>query len=157
MPPSKRRNATDAKVKKGYRELLHDVSTAGDAEELSNDLKDARISSHLNRVEDLFNVVKGKAEGSGPEMAMDASVIRHISRDIKDRVEGMNVNKRPFKFSEFATKVAGLMNTEKDEETKTFREKIQLTKNTNACCNEGRFHLKVGQRFLPQSFWKQEK
>ena len=123
MPPTKRRSATDAKVKKGYRKLLHDVSTAGgDADELSNGLKDARISSHLDRVEDLFDVVKGKPEGSGPEMAMDASVIRHISRDIKDRVEGMNVNKRPFKFSEFATKVAGLMNTEKDDETKTFRE-----------------------------------
>ena len=46
---------------------------------------------------------------------------RHIAHDIKNRVQGININDTAFKFSEYATKVAGLMNTEKDDSTKTFK------------------------------------
>ena len=46
---------------------------------------------------------------------------RRIAHDIKNRVQGININDTAFKFSEYATKVAGLMNTEKDDVTKTFK------------------------------------
>ena len=36
-------------------------------------------------------------------------------------MQGININDTAFKYSEFATKVAGLMNTEKDDSTKTFK------------------------------------
>ena len=36
-------------------------------------------------------------------------------------MQGININDTAFKFSEYATKVAGLMNTEKDDVTKTFK------------------------------------
>ena len=48
-------------------------------------------------------------------------VFRHISGDIKSRVECIDVNERTFKWSEFATRIAGLMRVEKDDETKTFK------------------------------------
>ena len=52
-------------------------------------------------------------------MALDACVVRHISRDIKHRVRGIDVHggdAAPFRFSEFATRVAGAMNTERDND-----------------------------------------
>ena len=46
-----------------------------------------------------------KSVGIASDMALDASVVRHISRDIKNRVRGINVDgDAAFKFSEFATK-----------------------------------------------------
>ena len=52
---------------------------------------------------------------------------RHIAHDIKNRVQGININDTAFKYSEYATKVAGLMNTEKDDDTNTFKvSKISL-------------------------------
>ena len=36
-------------------------------------------------------------------------------------MKGINVNDRPFKYFEFATKIAGLMRTDRSEETRTFK------------------------------------
>ena len=59
---------------------------------------------------------------------------RHIAHDIKNRVQGININDTAFKYSEFATKVASLMNTEKDDGTKTFKvSKISWILLNNGC------------------------
>ena len=66
-----------------------------------------------------------KTMGNASAMALDASVVRHISRDIKERVRGIDVDGGgggdAFKLSEFATKIAGLMNTAKDDEAGIFK------------------------------------
>jgi len=121
MPPSKRLNAKDFPNRREYQKLLQHVSAAGTDGELSTEARDNLISDNLHRAEALFEAFSKKSEGSAPEMAMDASVFRHIAHDIKNRVQGININDTAFKYSEFATKVAGLMNTEKDDSTKTFK------------------------------------
>ena len=54
-------------------------------------------------------------------MSIFSSSLRHISVDIKSRVESIDVNERTFKWTEFATRIAGLMRVEKDDDTKTFK------------------------------------
>lgn len=115
MPPSKSQTDKDAKITTKYKRLLQHVSTSND---LDGELqKDTEISDNLNRAEALFEALYWrKPVGNASDMALDASVVRHISRDIKNRVRGININgDAAFKFSEFATKVAGLMNTERDD------------------------------------------
>ena len=66
-----------------------------------------------------MNRAPSKSEGNASDMALDACVVRHISRDIKHRVRGIDVHggdAAPFRFSEFATRVAGAMNTERDND-----------------------------------------
>ena len=66
-----------------------------------------------------MNRAPSKSEGNASDMALDACVVRHISRDIKHRVRGINVHggdTAPFRFSEFATRVAGAMNIERDND-----------------------------------------
>ena len=63
---------------------------------------------------------------------------RHIAHDIKNRVQGIDINDTAFKYSEYATKVAGLMNTEKDDDTKTFKVSkmsgMDFTRLRECCC-----------------------
>ena len=73
-----------------------------------------RLRSHEG-----LNRAPSKSEGNASDMALDACVVRHISRDIKHRVRGIDVHggdAAPFRFSEFATRVAGAMNTERDND-----------------------------------------
>merc|ERR1712117_831315 len=101
-----------------YAKILRHADTDG---EISAEMRDARISENITAADGVFSKFSRDSDGSSSVMAMDASVVRHISRDVKDRVGAININDKPFKYFEFATKIAGLMGTERSDETRTFR------------------------------------
>ena len=51
-----------------------------------------RISENITAADGVFSKFSRDSDGSSSVMAMDASVVRHISRDVKDRVGAININ-----------------------------------------------------------------
>ncbi len=103
-----------------YRKLLQEAAARHDDDDDDDERgerADRRIGEMLQRTEDLFDRSCSRTDGGGgdgpggkgdgnEEMALDAAVFKHISRDLKNRAQGIKVNEQAFRPAEFALKIA---------------------------------------------------
>lgn len=104
-------------IRKGYRNLLEGIGGArgGNRDDGDGDRDDDaafdQMAHHAGR---LFGRVRGPAEAF-----LDAQVIKHLSRRIRRRAEGLSANSVSFRPAEFADKLVALVGGTSSTETGT--------------------------------------